>query len=66
LKTKSILTWDKLKDAYKYNVYKKLADGKLELITTVDEPKLEINIDLKQKDITYDYFAVKAVAKSDT
>lgn len=66
LKTKSILTWDKLKDAYKYNVYKKLEDGKLELITTVDEPKFEIDIDLKQKDITYDYFAVKAVAKSDT
>lgn len=66
LKTKSILTWDKLKDAIKYNVYKKLENGDLELITTVDEPKFELDINLKEKNVTYDYFYVKAVAKTES
>lgn len=62
LKTKSILTWDKLEDAESYNVYKKIEDGWLELIDNVKEPRFEIEITWDE--ITYDYFAVKAVAKT--
>ncbi len=61
LKTKSILTWDKLNDAESYNVYKKLEGWKLELIENVTEAKFEIQITWDA--IKYDYFAVKAIAK---
>lgn len=65
LKTKSILTWDKVNDAYKYNVYKKLADWTLEFIVSVTQPKFEVNIDETKKQKTYANFAVKAVAKNE-
>jgi hypothetical protein len=65
LKTKSILTWNKVADAYKYNVYKKLEDGTLEFIASVNEPKFEVNIDETKKEKTYENFAVKAVAKNE-
>jgi hypothetical protein len=64
LKTKSILTWDKVADAYKYNIYKKLQDWKLEFIASVDKPTFEVSIDLTKKEKTYENFAVKAVAKN--
>jgi hypothetical protein len=63
LKTKSVLTWDKLKDAIKYEVYKKVAWDKLELIETITKPKYEIAITWDE--IKYEYFAVKAIWKQE-
>lgn len=63
LKTKSVLTWDNLDDAIKYEVYKKVAWDKLELIDTVTKPKYEIAITWDE--IKYEYFAVKAIWKKD-
>ncbi|MDD3794081.1 MAG: hypothetical protein PHI37_04670 [Candidatus Gracilibacteria bacterium] len=62
LKSKSILTWDKLEKAKSYNVYKKLEDGNLELIVNVAEPKFEI--DITGDEVKYEYFAVKAMAET--
>lgn len=59
LKTKSVLTWDKLNDAVKYEVYKKIPGNKLELIDTVKEAKYEIPITWDK--VKYEYFAVKAI-----
>ncbi|RAL55712.1 hypothetical protein BLD25_04210 [Candidatus Gracilibacteria bacterium GN02-872] len=58
LKTKSILTWDKLQKAKSYNVYKKNAEGGLDFITTVQEPKFEVAIQGEQ--VKYDDFYVRA------
>ncbi|MDD2907568.1 MAG: hypothetical protein PHH98_02910 [Candidatus Gracilibacteria bacterium] len=62
LKTKSILTWDKVDGAESYNVYKKMEDNNLELITNVLEPKFELEI--TGDEVKYEYFAVKAMAKT--
>ena len=62
LKTKSILTWNKMDGVDSYNVYKKLESWELELIQNVKESTFEVEI--KGNDIKYDYFAVKAVAKN--
>lgn len=64
LKTKSILTWDKISEAVSYNIYKQLEWNKLELIENVKEPRYEVNIVWKQ--ITYDYFVVEPVVKSES
>ena len=58
LKTKSILTWDKLQKAKSYNVYKKNAEGWLDFITTVQEPKFEVAIQWEQ--VKYEDFYVRA------
>jgi len=63
LKTKSVLTWDNLEDAIKYEVYKKVSWNKLELIETVLKPKYEIAITWDE--IKYEYFAVKAIWKQE-
>ena len=62
LKTKSVLTWDEVKEVEWYNVYKKLEDWTVELVENVKEPRFEIDITWDK--IRYDYFAVKAVAKT--
>lgn len=62
LKTKSILTWNKVNWAKSYNVYKKLEDWNLELIVNVVEPKFEIEITWEE--VKYEYFAVKAMAET--
>ena len=61
LKSKSILSWDKLEKAESYNIYKKVADDKFELIENVDTNKFEVEIIWDE--MKYDYFAVKAVWK---
>jgi len=62
LKTKSILSWDKVKWVDSYNIYKKTNDRKLELITNVKDTTFEVVMwNGKEK---YDYFAVKAVSKT--
>ena len=63
LKTKSVLTWNKLEDAVKYEVYKKIEWDKLELIDTVENSKYEIS--MTWEDIKYEYFAVKAIWKKE-
>lgn len=63
LKTRSILTWDKVEEAESYNVYKKHENWALELIVNVLEPRFEIEITWDE--IRYEYFAVKAVAKDE-
>jgi len=63
LKTKSILTWNKINEAKSYNVYKKHENWDLELITNVVEPRFEIEITWDE--ITYEYFAVKALAENE-
>ena len=62
LKTKSILTWNKIEWAESYNVYKKLENWELELIQNVTDATFEVEITWDK--IKYDYFAVKAVAKN--
>lgn len=62
LKSKSVLTWDKIEEVNEYEVYKKLDGEATELITTVTEPRFELEI--TGEEIEYDYFAVKAVAKT--
>lgn len=64
LKTKSILTWDAIPDVESYNVYKKDANGALELIQNVKTPMFEVAI--TGDDVKYDFFAVKAVAKTNS
>ena len=63
LKTKSVLTWMKLPDASKYEVYKKMEWEKLELIETVTEPRFEIA--LSWDVVTHEYFAVKAIGQKE-
>jgi len=64
LRSKSIITWDKVDWAESYNVYKKIKkDDKddLELMWNVMEPKFEI--EFSSKEIKYDYFIIRAVAR---
>lgn len=62
LKSKSVLTWDEIEGTKEYEVYKKLDGENTELITTVNEPRFEL--DITWEEIKYNYFAVKAVAKT--
>ena len=64
LKTRSILTWDELDDIEWYNVYKKLSEWKMELVENVQKAKFEIEIIWDK--IKYDYFAIKAIAKTNS
>lgn len=60
MKTKSVLSWDKIDKASSYNVYKKnKTTWELELVQNVTEPRIEINISWNM--VEYDDFAVKAV-----
>lgn len=62
MKTKSILTWDAVKNAESYNIYKKdETSWEMKLVTNVKETKYEVNITWDQ--VTYEDFAVKAVGK---
>ncbi len=62
LKTKSILTWDKIDWVDSYNIYKKLEDWKFELVENVTDSRFEVEITWDE--VKYDYFWVKAVAKN--
>jgi hypothetical protein len=62
LKSKSVLTWSAVEDIEEYEVYKRLEGEKTELITTVTKPRFELEI--TGEEMKYDYFAVKAVAKT--
>lgn len=68
LKTKSVLSWDVVEIAQNYNVYKVMTNlageptGKLELIDTVEQAMIEVPI--VWDEIQYNYFAVKAQAKT--
>lgn len=62
MKTKSILSWDKVENAVSYNVYKKdSTNWEMKLITNVTEPRYEIEITWDQ--VKYDDFAIKAFWK---
>lgn len=58
LKTKSVLTWDKIENVKSYNIYKKNESGDLEFILKVNEPKFEINIEWDK--VKYEDFYVRA------
>lgn len=62
LKTKSVLTWDEITGAESYTIYKQIEGTEPELIETVSEPKYEI--DIIGEEMKYDFFAVKASAKT--
>ena len=62
LKTKSVLTWNEVKAASSYNIYKKMTDGKLELIDNTIKPRYEIAI--VWDEVKYDSFAVKAMTNT--
>lgn len=62
LKTKSVLTWDAIEEIESYEVYKKLENQEVEMITTVNEPRFELEV--TGDEIKYDFFAVKAVVKT--
>ena len=59
LKTKSILTWNEVKAAESYNIYKKMDDWELELIDNTLKPRYEIAI--VWDELKYNEFAVKAM-----
>ncbi len=59
LKTKSILSWDPIKEAISYNIYKQLELNKIVLIDNVKEPRYEINIVWDK--ITYNNFLVEPI-----
>mgnify|MGYP001774086023 CR=1 FL=1 len=63
LKSKSIISWDKVEWAVWYNVYKKLEDGSYELMAEVNEEKYEI--EFGSDEVKYDWFAIKAIAEDD-
>jgi len=58
LKNKSILTWDKVKDADGYKIYKKEKDWNFVEIADIKKEAYEIPITWDK--IKYEYFAVKA------
>ncbi len=69
LKTKSILTWDEIKWAWSYNIYKRVQTSSwgiikedIEFVENVTEPSYTVNI--VGDEITYDYFKVKATWKN--
>ena len=62
LKTKSVLTWNEVKAASSYNIYKKTTDWKLELIDNTLQPRYEIAV--VWDDVKYDFFAVKAMTNT--
>ncbi len=62
LKTKSILTWDKITEADSYNIYKQMSWSILELVDNIKEPRYEVNIVWDK--ITYDYFLVEPIVKT--
>ena len=62
LKTKSVLTWDIVKGAESYNVYKQGEDDAFELIENVTEPRFEVEI--TGDEIKHDYFAVEALGRT--
>lgn len=62
--SKSVLTWEVVKGASKYNVYKIGSDGKYNLVTSVKDPSYTLF--LSQGAITYEDFAVKAVCDDGT
>lgn len=65
MKTKSVLSWDKVEKATSYNLYKKDRNGSgMTLIQNLTENQVEINIEWDE--VQYDDFAVKAVMKNET
>ena len=62
--SKSVLTWEAVKGASKYNVYKIGSDGKYNLVTSVKDPSYTLF--LSKGAITYEDFAVKAVCDDGT
>ncbi len=63
LKSKSVLTWNEVKDAESYNVYKKNSEWKLELIDNSLIARFEV--EYTWDNIKYNYFAVKAVSRNE-
>lgn len=65
MKSKSVLSWDKLEKATSYNLYKKDKNSwSMVLIQNLMDNNVEINIEWKE--IIYDDFAVKAVLKNES
>lgn len=65
MKSKSILSWDKIEKATSYNLYKKDRNWTwMTLIQNLTENQVDINI--KWDKIEYDDFAVKAVLKNES
>jgi len=64
MKTKSVLSWDKLEKATSYNVYKKdRTSWEMTLIENISDSKIDINITWDI--VEYDDFSVKAIFKDD-
>jgi len=63
LKNKSVLTWNKLKDAKSYDIFKKNEQtGDFEFLKNVEQAKFEIEITWEK--IKHQYFAIKAKTKT--
>jgi len=58
LKTKNILSWNSVKEATSYKVYRKNSNNNLDLIETVTDPRVIIHI--VWDDLQYEDFAIKA------
>jgi len=63
LKSKSVLSWDSLKDALSYNVYRELENWELEMIANVEESRYEVMFTWDE--VRYENFYVKAVTQDD-
>lgn len=65
MKSKSILSWEKVEKATWYNLYKKEKNWSwMTFIQNIVENKVEINIE--GDEINYDEFSIKAVLKNET
>ena len=64
LKNKSILTWNKVKDATSYNIYKRIDDKNNVLVETVKKPIYEVEITWKK--IKKELFMVKAIKEDNS
>ncbi len=63
LKTKSVLSWDKVEWAWGYNIYKKVDGGdEDEFVDSVKQNSFTVNI--VWDEVTYDYFKVRATWKN--
>lgn len=60
----SVLTWDTLKEAAAYQIFKKDASGEFVMIDEVTTNKYRINIDTTTKEIVFEDFKIRGTCKN--
>lgn len=65
-KNRTVLYWDKVKDADWYKIYKKWNDNNISLVDTIDSTKTSYEIPIIWKEVKYESFAIKAFKKDES